>query len=119
MILSSWGNVVEEQLDEISMHYPEFDLIAHVVMPNHVHLLAGLGIGEDAMHGVPMVQHTLGQIIGAFKASVSRVIGQGVWQSRFYEHIIRNDVDLRETFEYIRNNPLAWDKDDYYMPTPP
>ena len=83
-------------------------------MPNHVHLLLGLGIGPDANYGVPTVRHDLGQIVRAYKASVTRTHGGSIWQPRFYEHIIRNAHDLADTIEYIQNNPIAWDKDEYY-----
>jgi REP element-mobilizing transposase RayT len=29
-----------------------------------------------------------------------------LWQSSFYEHIIRNEIDLKETLEYIAFNPV-------------
>ncbi|MBC8205393.1 MAG: hypothetical protein H8E87_07775 [FCB group bacterium] len=30
------------------------------------------------------------------------------WQSRFYDHIIRNEISLNKIREYIRLNPLKW-----------
>jgi len=36
------------------------------------------------------------------------------WQSRFYDHVIRDEEDLYNTKEYIRNNSLNWDKDNLY-----
>lgn len=33
------------------------------------------------------------------------------WQSRFYDHIIRDERSLQKIREYIRNNPLKWDQD--------
>ena len=34
-----------------------------------------------------------------------------LWQRNYYEHVIRNDIDLRETREYILNNPKKWHLD--------
>ena len=31
-----------------------------------------------------------------------------LWQRSYYEHVIRNDIDLMETREYIINNPKKW-----------
>ncbi len=31
-----------------------------------------------------------------------------LWQRNYYEHIIRNDDELRRIREYITNNPLQW-----------
>lgn len=34
-----------------------------------------------------------------------------LWQSRFYDHIIRKDESLDKIREYIANNPLKWELD--------
>lgn len=35
-----------------------------------------------------------------------------LWQRGYYDHIIRNDHDLRETREYIQNNPATrWERE--------
>jgi len=33
------------------------------------------------------------------------------WQRNYYEHIIRNDNELKLILEYIINNPLRWKYD--------
>ena len=38
--------------------------------------------------------------------------GNKLWQRNYYEHIIRNENELREIREYITNNPLKWDLDE-------
>jgi REP element-mobilizing transposase RayT len=35
-----------------------------------------------------------------------------LWQRNYYEHIIRNDLELHAIREYISYNPLGWDNDD-------
>jgi len=35
-----------------------------------------------------------------------------VWQRNYYEHIIRDDVELNRIREYIINNPAKWAEDD-------
>ena len=32
-------------------------------------------------------------------------LGKHFWHTKFNDHIIRNDADLRETIEYIAQNP--------------
>lgn len=66
---------------------------------------------------------TLGNIIGAFKSLSTYDYINGVknknwqpfnkrlFQHNFYEHIIRNENDLNEIREYIKNNPQMWDRD--------
>jgi len=37
-----------------------------------------------------------------------------VWQRGFYEHVIRNDRDYLEIWNYIDQNPARWAEDEYY-----
>ena len=66
---------------------------------------------------------TLGNIIGAFKSLTThkyincvktknwKPFYKRLWQRNYYEHIIRNENDLNEIREYIKNNPQMWDRD--------
>ena len=36
------------------------------------------------------------------------------WQTRFHDHIIRNDESLKHIREYTTNNPTKWHLDKYY-----
>jgi REP element-mobilizing transposase RayT len=61
----------------------------------------------------------LGRLIGAFKTVSTKQInqlratpGQPVWQRNYYEHVIRNEIDLEEIREYIQNNTLKWLEDE-------
>ena len=38
-----------------------------------------------------------------------------LWQSSFYDEIIRNDAMLLETRRYIEDNPRQWAEDDLYI----
>jgi putative transposase len=31
---------------------------------------------------------------------------KGLWQTRLFDHVIRNDTDLQENLEYIAMNPV-------------
>jgi REP element-mobilizing transposase RayT len=41
-----------------------------------------------------------------------RAPGLAVWQRNYYEHIIRDEDDLRRIRQYIADNPLAWSMDE-------
>ena len=34
-----------------------------------------------------------------------------LWQRSYYEHIIRNEKDYQEIYDYIAANPMSWEKD--------
>lgn len=61
---------------------------------------------------------TLSSIVGSYKSAVSRHahrLGYDfVWQSRFYDRIIRNNDALTRVQTYIANNPLNWTEDKFY-----
>ena len=61
------------------------------------------------------------KVAGYFKMNAAREInrirnvqGIPVWQRSYYDHIIRNEEERNSIREYIRNNPVSWDKDNYY-----
>jgi putative transposase len=104
-------------------HHRNIDLDAFVVMPNHIHGIivmtdssvvgAGLALlrSRAAASGAP----TLGDVIRTFKSisaiQVNRVLirtGQPLWQRNYYEHIIRNETNLKRIREYISSNPQNW-----------
>ena len=75
------------------------ELLAWVVLPEHFHAIVSLGDESvsDIMHG--------------FKITYSRryrkLHGPGrVWQNRFWDHVIRDKVDLNRHLDYIHYNPV-------------
>ena len=64
---------------------------------------------------------SLGAIVRGFKSSVTKKIRNisgspklNVWQRNYYEHIIRNELDLHNIRQYIQNNPHKWELDEYF-----
>lgn len=48
------------------------------------------------------------------KGYVSKQIGYSVWQKLFYEMIIRDEAGYLEIYQYIDQNPMEWELDEYY-----
>ena len=36
------------------------------------------------------------------------------WQSRYHDHIIRNQLEMNRIADYIENNPMQWELDRFY-----
>ena len=36
------------------------------------------------------------------------------WQSRYHDHIIRNQMEMNRIADYIENNPMKWELDRFY-----
>jgi putative transposase len=61
---------------------------------------------------------SLGSIIQNFKSVSTRKVnkiyyerGNKIWQRNYFERIIRNEAELNAIRQYIRDNPLNWEKD--------
>ncbi|MCD6400671.1 MAG: hypothetical protein J7L73_01965 [Anaerolineales bacterium] len=67
---------------------------------------------------------TIGDIIGAFKSITTHEYIIGVknnkwmvfcgklWQRNYWEHIVRNEMELNRIRKYIINNPINWNSDN-------
>ena len=53
-------------------------------------------------------------IVRSFKTMVSKEIGHTIWQRSYHDHIIRNEMDYKEIWEYIDTNVIKWKLDCFY-----
>ena len=60
-------------------------------------------------------RHTTIEYIKMVKWNIVPPFEKRIWQRNYYEHIIRNEKSYYQIAEYIRNNPLKWQKDKYYV----
>ena len=111
--LSDIGKIVEDYLIQIPEHYDCISVLNYVIMPNHVHLLLAIESSDDDS-GRQVVAPTVSTVVMQFKRNVSIAVGETVWQKGFYDHVIRDESDLENTYVYIDENPVKWDNDEYY-----
>lgn len=62
------------------------------------------------------VAPTISTVVRLMKNAISREAGYSVWQSSFFDHVIRNEKDCQRIWTYIENNPLKWTDDCFYAP---
>jgi putative transposase len=141
MKLSPIGEIVQREWFKTAelRSYVELWENEFVVMPNHVHGIIRI-IDEDGKcdnvgarrrraptggraptnnierFGKPAVG-SIPTIVRAFKSAVSYCAGKelnssNLWQSNYYEHIIRDDHDHERIAFYIAQNPLNWAEDE-------
>ena len=78
------------------------ELLAFVVMPDHVHLVLQCA-----------APHPIGQVMQLIKGRFSRryneMTGKSgrVWQSRYHERALRGERELFSAIEYVHGNPVA------------
>jgi putative transposase len=130
MGLNETGCMVAEFWKDIPNHFDNVFLDEWTVMPNHVHgviiinnnrrdeALPRLYTGNyPQMSQISPKPKSLPTIIGSFKSIATKTINQKYpdlnfsWQSRFYDHVIRDEKSLDDIREYIHFNPLKWEFD--------
>jgi putative transposase len=75
-------------------------LDAAVVMPDHLHFVAGLKIGSLANIMHSLKRHT------AKKINILLEREGPFWQSQYHDHAVRKDEDLNELVLYTLHNPV-------------
>ena len=77
-------------------------------------------IKNEYMSSISPKQGTLSAIIRSYKSGVTKQLHNDgfigpIWQSKYYDHIIRNEVELNKIREYIVNNPANLEYDELYI----
>ena len=98
---------------KVRRRYP-FRTVAIVVLPDHLHCVWTLPQGDADFSGrwrrIKRAFSDHWVSVGGLEASRSesrtRRGEHGVWQRRFWEHQIRDEVDLERHLDYVHYNPV-------------
>ena len=115
MQLSEIGYLANKYWSEIPEHFPFVELDEFVIMPNHVHGIIVINKPVEtqnfaSLHSQPQNRFgpqskNLASIIRGFKIGVTKnarkIHADFAWQSRFHDHIIRNDESSHKIRNYI------------------
>lgn len=98
----------------LEKRYPFLKIDQYVIMPNHIHAIFLL---EEAAGDSK--RPTITDIICAYKSLTTRECKKAnpidkLFQTSFYEHVIRGSEDYYEIAEYIANNPKQWELDNLH-----
>ena len=136
MELSKIGDFANSYVDKINATFKDAQILSHVIMPNHVHLIVAvdntfkryarkrkvknnIDVNED-MRKISKHCGRLSNIILKYKSSVTTFALQNdipfMWQSRFYDRIIRDYAEFENVDNYIKNNVVKWNDDEYHHP---
>ena len=107
-----FGQIAEKYIRNV----PEIE--KYVIMPDHIHMIirldygsmwasthTGINVGADA-HIRP--KNKIATIVRSIKTLTSKEIGESIFQRSYYDHVIRNQQDYNDIWEYIDNNPIKW-----------
>lgn len=113
VILTDVGVIAENQLFELEKRFPYVHINKYIIMPDHIHLIIEL-------NGDPILCHEISrpdlyEIIGAYKSITTRICnktfgtpGAKMFQTSFYESVIRSEQGYYEAYQYIEGNPARW-----------
>lgn len=132
VVLNEVGKLARQEWIKSGEMREEIKLDEFIVMPNHLHAILFIdyfekrndrfvasqddsSIGQLGAHGRAPLRRkprTLGSLVAAYKAATTRMIRDvfkdkdlKVWQRNYYDHIIRDQLDLDNIREYIAYNP--------------
>lgn len=102
-------DLLKEAIHSVKTEKP-FDTVAMVVMPEHLHCIWTLP-PDDADYSTrwKMIKARFSrEIPKEEKRSESRISKgeRGIWQRRFWEHTIRDEMDFQRHMDYIHFNPV-------------
>ena len=105
---------IKEVFENVLSESPQIRCPQYVVMPNHLHAL----LVVDTIACTSDI--TVSDFVRVFKSKSTvayiRLVKAGkakpfagkLWQRSYYDHVIRNEQDFLEVWEYIAENPLRW-----------
>ncbi len=80
-----------------------FTLAAYAFMPDHVHLLFSPAAGGN----FSQIMHSLKpNFTKAYKQKVGLSGSLKFWQRRFWDHVIRDEMDFARHLDYVHYNPV-------------
>lgn len=79
----------------------QFELIAWVILPDHLHLMIDFGIGDLSY----LMKRVKMKFSGLYRSKWKLKSGR-IWQFRFWDHMIRDEDDFRNHLDYIHYNPV-------------
>ena len=140
LFLSEIGEYASITIEDAPKHYLYAAIPTYVVMPNHIHLIAVVGmpasvetvhapslqgqnrwkndIVDERMQKIARRKNKLSYLVGSIKSNITHIANQnGIrfgWQPRFHDHIIRNLDEMNRIANYIENNVANWKTNRFY-----
>jgi len=107
-VLSEHVNLLREVFRS-ARHEAPFQVVAAVVLPDHLHTIWTLPAGDTDYAGrwkAIKAQFTRVLKTNGVSLAPDGRLGYRLWQPRYWEHTIRDDRDLQIHVDYIHFNPV-------------
>ncbi len=104
-LLTDHIDVLRQAFRTVKARHP-FDILAMVVLPDHLHTVWRLPPGDVNFSARwRRIKSEFSKAIPCPDQQDARP-GRGLWQDRFWEHMIRSDEDLANHIHYCHINPV-------------
>ena len=111
MRLTGYGRIARTQLLKLSQQFPNVRIDKYVIMPTHIHVIVVME--EDPVGVSP--RPTLMDVVRVYKSKTTRECnkvfdtpGKKLFQTSFYENVLRNEKAYQKCWRYIDENPRNW-----------
>ncbi len=129
LVLHESGEMVRRWWKELNSKFPHVQTDEFVLMPNHLHGIIELtdaahrGVQPGDKPGQESQRASIPAIVQWFKTMSTNGYIRGVkhngwkpfpgrlWQRGYFEHRIRDELDLDRVRQYIVSNPAKWEMD--------
>ncbi len=107
--LTETGKIIEKHLLAVEGFFENVQVDRYVIMPDHIHAIIKLADKTAGASSRP----TLMRVVQVFKSKATRECnindktpGRKIFQTSFYDEIIKNEKAYNEISKYIYENPL-------------
>lgn len=108
-VLTDHVDVLRQSIRQVKARHP-FRIEAMVVLPDHLHAIWTLPDGDaDFSTRWRLIKSAFSRALPReerIEASRHHKGERGLWQRRFWEHVIRDDKDFANHVDYIHFNPV-------------
>jgi putative transposase len=132
MLVSEIGAIAQQEWLKSTEIRPDMNLFMgdFVLMPNHFHAIVFIGDNQyntsESIDGKPIVSthlpnrfgaqsKNLASIVRGFKSAVTTYARKNNipfdWQTRYHDHVIRNEAEYQKITHYIQYNVIRWEDD--------
>jgi len=124
MVLSEIGLLVRSEWEKSFVLRPGLFCDASVIMPNHIHAIlriennaflrdkkSNFGVARRSPKSISSFAACFKSMVTVNARKINSAFG---WQTRFHDHIIRNDEEYQRIANYIENNPANWGMKKYF-----
>lgn len=127
--MNNAGQIIQRVWDELPIYYPNIETDEFIIMPDHIHGIIIVGAAPCGRPNVDtqislagraaptLVPLSLSETVHRFKSLSTRRFIDAVkhkevpyfpgrlWQSNYWERIVRDDAEWQALRRYIRQNP--------------